>query len=97
MISANHQYFGLTVKGESMVEAGIMDGDTAIIQHKKLVNSGRIAAVLIKGEDVTLKKIKFNQSKISLIPANSSFEEKSYNASDIEIQGELKSIIRKYN
>ena len=59
MISTNHQYFGLTVKGESMIEAGIMDGDTAIIQHKKFVNNGRIAAVLIKGEEVTLKKIKF--------------------------------------
>lgn len=97
MISTNHKYFGLTVKGESMIDAGIIDGDTAIIRQTNSVNNGRIAAVLIKGEDVTLKKIKFNQSKILLIPANSSFEEKTYNATDIEIQGELKGIIRKYN
>tara|TARA_B100000029_G_scaffold495155_1_gene559824 strand:- start:844 stop:1479 length:636 start_codon:yes stop_codon:yes gene_type:complete len=97
MISKNHNYFGLIVKGESMIDEGIMDGDTAIIKQSKDISNGKIAAVLIKGNEVTLKKIKFDQSKIKLIPANSSFREMVYNPSDIEIQGELKGILRKYN
>ena len=97
MLSKNHNYFGLIVKGESMIDEGIMDGDTAIIKQAKNISNGRIAAVLVKGNEVTLKKIKFDQSKIRLIPANSSFKEMEYKHSDIEIQGELKGILRKYN
>ncbi|PPR41575.1 MAG: LexA repressor [Alphaproteobacteria bacterium MarineAlpha5_Bin12] len=97
MLSKNHNYFGLIVKGESMIDEGIMDGDTAIIRQAKNISNGRIAAVLVKGNEVTLKKIKFDQSKIRLIPANSSFKEMEYKHSDIEIQGELKGILRKYN
>ena len=73
------------------------DGDTAIIKQAKNISNARIAAVLVKGNEVTLKKIKFDQSKIRLIPANSSFKEMEYKHSDIEIQGELKGILRKYN
>ena len=85
MVSKNHEYFGLIVKGESMIDEGIMDGDTAIIKQAKNISNGRIAAVLVKGNEVTLKKIKFDQSKIRLIPANSSFKEMEYKLSLIHI------------
>ena len=97
MISNNHKYFGLSVKGDSMINEGIMDGDIAIIKHINSVDNGKIAAVLVKGEDITLKKITVRDSSVTLIPANSIFKEKVYNILDIEVQGELAGIIRKYN
>ncbi len=97
IVSNNSQHFGLIVKGESMLEEGIMNGDIAIIKHAKTINNGKIAAVLIKGEEVTIKKIISEGNLIKLIPANSEYKEKTYSSSDIEIQGELKGLIRKYN
>ena len=97
MISAQYKHFGLLVKGESMIDAGIIDGDIAIIKHSSTVSNGKIAAVLVKGENVTLKKIKVQDSQVKLIPANPNFKEKTYSDKDIEVQGELKGIIRKYN
>ncbi|MBI28711.1 MAG: repressor LexA [Pelagibacteraceae bacterium] len=97
MISKNHNYFGLLVKGESMVEKGILDGDIAVIKQKSIVDNGKIAAVLIRKEEVTLKKINFDGSLIKLIPANPAYKEKIYSRKDIEVYGELTGIIRKYN
>tara|TARA_Y100001970_G_C14150941_1_gene812672 strand:- start:795 stop:1442 length:648 start_codon:yes stop_codon:yes gene_type:complete len=97
LLSKNYQHFGLTVKGDSMIEAGILDGDIAIIKKTPSVNNGKIAAVLIKDEEVTLKKVKFQDSFIKLVPANSSFKEKTYQSKDIIIHGELKGLLRKYN
>jgi len=97
MINKNYQHFGLVVRGESMIEEGIKDGDIAIIRHSKTIDNGKIAAILIKGEDVTIKKFISEGSLIKLIPANPKYKEKSYSPSDIEIQGELKGLIRKYN
>ena len=97
MINKNYQHFGLVVRGESMIEEGIKVGDIAIIRHSKTIDNGKIAAILIKGEDVTIKKFISEGSLIKLIPANPKYKEKSYSPSDIEIQGELKGLIRKYN
>ena len=97
MINKNFLHFGLVVKGESMIGEGIMDGDIAIIKHTKTIDNGKIAAILVKGEEVTIKKFKSEGSLIKLIPANSEYKEKTYSSSDIEIQGELKGLIRKYN
>ena len=79
-----------------MIDEGIFDGDIALIKHLKSVNNGKIAAILIKGEDITLKKIKIENSFARLIPANSLYKEKKYPLNDIEIQGELAGILRKY-
>ena len=61
------------------------------------LKNGKIAAILIKGEEVTIKKVKSEGNLIKLIPANSEYKEQTYSSSDIEIQGELKGLIRKYN
>ena len=97
MISKNHQHFALNIKGESMIGDGIMDGDIAVIKHTNVVNSGKIAAVLVKDEDVTLKRIKVENARITLVSSNPLFNDKEYSPQDIIIQGELKGIIRKYN
>ncbi len=96
-MSPNNQYFGLKVKGLSMIDKGIFDGDVAVIKKTSSVLNGKIAAVLTNDNEITLKTININNNKIYLIPANKNFEEKIFNINDVQIQGALTGIIRKYN
>ena len=94
---ANAKYFGLKIKGLSMIEEGIFDGDIAVIKKTSNVENGKIAAVITKENEVTLKTVKFQNDKILLVPANKSYDIKEYHIGDIQIQGTLSGIIRKYN
>tara|TARA_A100001011_G_scaffold399547_1_gene508740 strand:- start:2142 stop:2768 length:627 start_codon:yes stop_codon:yes gene_type:complete len=96
MTSPNAKYFGLKVRGLSMIDEGIFDGDIAVIRKTNNVENGKIAAVLTQDNEVTLKTIKFNSNKIILIPANQSYQIKEYKVGEIQIQGTLSGIIRKY-
>ena len=96
MTSPNAKYFGLKVKGLSMIDEGIFDGDIAVIRKTNNVENGKIAAVLTQDNEVTLKTIKFNKDKVMLIPANQSYKTKEYKAGEIQVQGTLSGIIRKY-
>jgi len=96
-ISPNNQYFGLKVNGLSMIDRGIFDGDIAIIKKSNTVLDGKIAAVLTSDNEITLKIIKINNNQIHLIPANKNYSEKIFNIQDVQIQGSLTGIIRKYN
>ncbi len=96
MTSPNAKYFGLKVKGLSMIEEGIFDGDIAVIRKTNNVENGKIVAVLTQDNEVTLKTIKFNKDKIILVPANKSYDSKEYNVGEIQVQGTLSGIIRKY-
>ena len=96
-MSPNNQYFGLKVKGLSMIDKGIFDGDVAVIKKTSSVLNGKIAAVLTNDNEITLKTININNNKIYLIPANKNFEEKIFNIDEVQIQGALTGIIRKYN
>ena len=96
-MSPNNQYFGLKVKGLSMIDKGIFDGDVAVIKKTSSVLNGKIAAVLTNDNEITLKTININNNKVYLIPANKNFEEKIFNINEVQIQGALTGIIRKYN
>ena len=96
MTSPNSKYFGLKVKGLSMIEEGIFDGDIAIIRKTNNVQNGKIAAILTNDNEVTLKTIKFNKDKVMLIPANQSYQTQEYKTGEIQVQGTLSGIIRKY-
>ena len=96
MTSPNAKYFGLKVKGLSMIDEGIFDGDIAVIRKTNNVENGKIAAVLTQDNEVTLKTIKFDKNKVILIPANQSYSIKEYKAGEIQVQGTLSGIIRKY-
>ena len=96
-VRPNNQYFGLKVNGLSMIEKGIFDGDIAIIKKTNSVNNGNIAAILTKDNEITLKSVKIVQEKIHLIPANKNYQEKIMDLNDVQIQGTLSGIIRKYN
>ena len=96
MTSPNSKYFGLKVKGLSMIDEGIFDGDIAVIKKTNNVENGKIAAVLTQDNEVTLKTIRFNKDKVMLIPANQSYQTKEYKTGEIQVQGTLSGIIRKY-
>jgi len=97
LVTKNSTYFGLKVKGLSMIDEGIFDGDIAIIKKTNSAQNGKIAAVLTLDNEITLKKIKITNEKIYLIPANKAYNIKEHNVGDVQIQGTLSGIIRKYN
>ena len=97
LVSKHATYFGLKVKGLSMIDEGIFDGDIAIIKKTTSAENGKIAAVLTLDNEITLKKIKMTNQKIYLIPANKAYDIKEHNIGEVQIQGTLSGIIRKYN
>jgi len=93
-----HNNFAVRVQGDSMIEAGIMDGDTVIIEFRETANDGDIVVALIDETETTLKRFKRSHRGryIKLIPANKDMEEMVYEASRVRIQGVLIGQLRKY-
>lgn len=90
--------FAVRVQGDSMIEAGIMDGDTVIIEFRETANDGDIVVALIDESETTLKRFKRSHKGryIKLIPANRDMEPMVYEASRVRIQGVLIGQLRKY-
>jgi repressor LexA len=86
----------LQVKGDSMIEAGIFDGDWVIIEQRSYANNGEIVVALIDQSEATLKFIEQTPEKIVLIPANASMSPLSYPPEQVEIQGVLVGQMRSY-
>ena len=89
-------HYALTVDGDSMRDAGIMDGDTVIIRRTDRVPNGTIVVALIDGYEATLKRIRANGSSVALEPANPNYETRIFSADRVEIQGELVGLMRSY-
>jgi len=93
----NGEHYGLKVKGDSMIEAGINDGDTVVVKKTTNVESGQIAVVLIDDQEATLKRIRKKGQTIALEAANKNYGTKIYAASRIKIQGKLVSLYRNFH
>jgi len=93
----NDDHFGLKVKGDSMIEAGINDGDTVIIKKSSNADNGQIAVVLIDNQEATLKRIRKKGNTIALESANKKYGTKIYAAKRINIRGKLVSLYRNFN
>ena len=91
------EHIGLKVKGDSMIEAGINDGDTVIIKKTSNADNGEIAVVLIDEQEATLKRIRKKGNTIALEAANKNFDTKIYAANRIKIQGKLVSLYRNFH
>jgi repressor LexA len=95
-------HYALEVAGDSMIEAGIMDGDRVIIRKCDTAENGAIVVALVgSGEDdganeVTLKRLKKRDNKIDLIPANKNLQTKTYAADQVKVQGKLVGLVRQY-
>ena len=96
MIKNNNQHYALKVSGLSMIDAGILDGDLAVLEKTSEVENGDIVVALIDGQEATLKRIRKKTNSIALEPANKKFETRIFGFDRVEIQGKLVGIIRNY-
>jgi repressor LexA len=90
------EHYALEVRGDSMVEAGILDGDMALIQRNETAETGDIVVALIDEEEATLKRFRRRGASIALEPANPSYEVRILPPNRVQIQGKLIGIYRKY-
>lgn len=96
--STRSELYALTIEGESMIEAGIFDGDTAIIRRANRADNGQIVVALVDDEEATLKILDKKQgNEVWLLPCNKEYEPIKLTADRLKIQGVLYGIVRKYN
>ena len=90
------EHFALEVRGDSMIEAGILDGDTAIIKKTDAADTGDIVVALIDEEEATLKRFRRRGASIALEPANTAYEVRILPPNRVRIQGKLVGLFRRY-
>jgi repressor LexA len=91
------EHYALEVSGDSMIEAGIFDGDYALIRKTQTARDGEIVVALVRGEEATLKYLRRENGRIRLDPANSSYDPQYYDANEVEVQGRLAGLLRRYH
>jgi len=89
-------HYALEVDGDSMVEAGIQDGDTVLIQRADTAENGTIVVALVDDTEVTLKRIRRKGDSIALEPANAAYETRICGPDQVKVQGRLIGLLRKY-
>jgi repressor LexA len=95
MISGGEHY-ALEVKGDSMIEAGIFDGDTVIIRNANTASPGEIIVALVDDEEATLKRFRRKGASIALEAANPAYETRIFGPDRVKVQGKLVGLIRRY-
>ncbi len=91
------EHYALEVSGDSMIEAGIFDGDFALVKKASTARDGDIVVALVNGEEATLKYLFHDGGQIRLDPANASYGPQVYADSQIEVQGKLAGLLRRYH
>ena len=95
-LSKNGQHFGLKVSGDSMIEAGINDGDTVIVKKTNTANNGQIVVALIDDQEAMLKRIRTKGKVVALESANKGYETKIFGPDRVKVQGVLVSLYRNF-
>jgi repressor LexA len=90
------EHYALEVSGDSMIEAGILDGDYALIRKTETARDGEIVVALVDGTDATLKFFRREGGSVCLKPANRAYEDQRYPASHVQVQGRLAGLLRRY-
>ena len=90
------EHFALEVQGDSMVDAGILDGDTVIIRKANTANNGDIVVALVDDEEATLKRLRKKGDSIALEAANPAYETRIFGPDRVRVQGRLIALIRRY-
>jgi repressor LexA len=90
------EHFALEVKGDSMIDAGIFDGDTVIIRKGETATNGDIVVALVDDEEATLKRLRRKGDSVALEAANSAYETRIFGPDRIRVQGRLVGLLRKY-
>jgi len=93
---AGGPHFALEVRGDSMIDAGILDGDVVLIQQTQNAENGDIVVALIDREEATLKRLRKKGKSVALEAANPAYETRIFGPDRVEIQGKLVALIRQY-
>jgi repressor LexA len=96
MLTAGGEHFALEVRGDSMIEAGILDGDIALIKRTEAADTGDIVVALIDDEEATLKRFRRRGASIALEPANTAYEVRILPPNRVRIQGKMVGLFRRY-
>lgn len=91
------EHFALEVEGDSMIEAGILDGDVVIIRRGDTANNGEIVVALVDNEEATLKRLRRKGGSIALEAANPAYETRIFGPDRVKVQGRLVGLIRRYH
>ena len=92
----NGEHFALEVDGDSMIDAGILDGDTVVCRRADTAKNGDIVVALVDREEATLKRLRRKGDSIALEAANPSYETRIFGPDRVHVQGILVGLIRKY-
>jgi repressor LexA len=90
------EHYALEVAGDSMIEAGILDGDTVIIRRGDTAENGAIVVALVDDQEVTLKRLRRRGASVALEPANRSYETRIFGPDRVRVQGRLIGLLRRY-
>lgn len=90
------EHYALEVKGDSMIDAGIFDGDTVVIRNTQTANPGEIVVALVDDEEATLKRFRRKGASIALEAANPAYETRIFGPDRVKVQGRLVGLIRRY-
>jgi len=93
---SNGEHYALEVAGDSMVDAGILDGDTVIIRKGENAENGQIVVALVDGQEVTLKRLRRRGNSIALEPCNAVYETRIFPSDRVRVQGRLVALLRHY-
>jgi repressor LexA len=89
-------HYALEIEGDSMIEAGILDGDTVLIQRTDTADNGEIVVALVEGHEATLKRLRRKGASIALEPANAAHETRIFGPDQVRVQGRLVGLVRQY-
>ncbi|MFL0356525.1 transcriptional repressor LexA [Erythrobacter sp. GH1-10] len=91
------EHYALEVSGDSMIEAGIFDGDFALVRRTDTARDGEIVVALVNGEEATLKYLHKEGGMVRLDPANASYDPQVYRPGEVQVQGKLAGLLRRYH
>jgi repressor LexA len=92
----NGEHYALTVEGDSMVDAGIQDGDVVILRQSDTAENGAIVVALVDDHEATLKRLRRKGASIALEPANAKYETRIFGPDRVKVQGRLVALLRRY-
>lgn len=90
-------HYLLEIEGDSMIEAGILNGDLVVIRRGDTANNGEIVVALVEGEEATLKRLRRKGASIALEPANRLYETRIFGPDQVQVQGRLVGLMRRYH
>jgi len=96
MLARGREHYALEVAGDSMVDAGIFDGDTVILERCDSADNGAIVVALVDNEEATLKRLRRRGASIALEPANQAYETRIFGPDRVKVQGRLVGLLRRY-